>query len=63
MPRFPGKLYEHLVLQKLKELLRTGSLSERQYEFKEGRKAIDAIKDVLKIARDSAARMLKTFTW
>lgn len=51
-----GKLYEQLLLQKLKqEIERTGGLSDRQYGFREGRQTVDAINHVLRLARDAAA--------
>lgn len=49
-----GKLYEHLILGRLKsELERTGGLSERQYGFRENRQTADAIWEVMRIARDA----------
>lgn len=51
-----GKLYEHLILARLKdELQRTGGLSEKQFGFREGRQTTDAINEVIKIAREAAA--------
>lgn len=48
-----GKLYEQLILTRLKsELKRTGGLSKRQYGFTEGRQTVDAIKEIVKIARE-----------
>lgn len=54
-----GKLYEHLVLKKLKnEIERTGSLSQKQYGFREGRQTVDAINEVVRLAKeaDSSSR-------
>lgn len=51
-----GKLYEHLILIRLnRELTRTGGLSERQYGFREGRQTVDAINEVMRIARAAEA--------
>lgn len=51
-----GKLYEHLILARLKqELVRTGDLSQRQFGFRKGRQTVDAIKQVIEIARKAAA--------
>ena len=49
-----GKLFEHIMLARLKkELERTGGLAERQYGFREKRQTVDAIADVLKIAKQA----------
>lgn len=49
-----GKLYEQMLLERLKaELTRTGGLSPRQYGFQKGRQTVDAINEVLKIAREA----------
>lgn len=49
-----GKLYEHLLLERLNaELARTGGLAENQYGFRKGYQTIDAINQVMNIARSS----------
>lgn len=51
-----GKLYEQLLLVRLKdELKRVGDLSDQQYGFREGRQTVDAIKEVVKAAKSAAA--------
>lgn len=50
-----GKLYEQMLLGRLKgELARTGDLAERQYGFRQGRQTVDAINEVVRIAREAA---------
>lgn len=50
-----GKLYEHLLLERLnEELERSGGLSPYQYGFRKGRQTIDAVNEVLNIARLAA---------
>lgn len=44
-----GKLYEHLLLQRLK--LECDELSESQYGFREGKSTIDAVNAVLAVAK------------
>ncbi|KAJ8910519.1 hypothetical protein NQ315_012816 [Exocentrus adspersus] len=54
-----GKLYEHLILGRLNsELARTGGLSEQQYGFRKGKQTVDAIKEVMRIARNA-----EEYTW
>lgn len=51
-----GKLYEHLLLARLnQELQIKGGLSNRQFGFREGRQTVDALKEVIRIAREAAA--------
>lgn len=51
-----GKVYEHMILARLKnEIQRTGGLSERQFGFREGRQTIDAINEVIKLAKNAAS--------
>lgn len=51
-----GKVYEHLILVRLNsELERNGGLSERQFGFRVGRQTIDAIRDVVRLAKEAAA--------
>lgn len=50
-----GKLFEHLILIRLKdELERTGGLAKNQYGFVEGRSTIDAILAVTRKANEAA---------
>lgn len=47
-----GKLYEHIILAKLKdEIERTGGLSEHQHGFRKGRSTYGAIEEVLQLAK------------
>lgn len=49
-----GKLYEQLLLLRLKEGLKdTGDLSKNQFGFREGRQTVDAVKSAVQIARNS----------
>lgn len=49
-----GKLYEQLLTIRLKsELQRTGGLSDRQFGFTEGRQTVDAVRAVIKTAREA----------
>lgn len=51
-----GKLYEQLISLRLKsELERTGGLSDKQFGFREGRQTVDALMEVIKIARRAEA--------
>lgn len=51
-----GKLYEQLLLIRLKaELQRTGGLSDMQFGFRERRQTIDAVLEVVRIAREAEA--------
>lgn len=51
-----GKLYEQLLQLRLKEELKKKmDLSDRQYGFREGRQTIDAIQQVIKVAKSAAA--------
>lgn len=51
-----GKLFEHLILGRLKkELERTGGLAENQYGFREGKQTVDAVKKVVAAAEQAAA--------
>lgn len=51
-----GKLYEHLLLSRLKgEIERTGGLAKNQYGFREGRQTVDAVKEVMRVAEQAAA--------
>lgn len=50
-----GKLFEHLILIRLKEELeRTGGLAKNQYGFVEGRQTVDAILTVTRRAMEAA---------
>lgn len=50
-----GKLYELLILARLKqEINKTGGFSEWQYGFREGKQTVDAINEVIKIAKEAA---------
>lgn len=50
-----GKLYEHLLLERLnEELERTGTLSSNQFGFRKGRQTIDAVNEVLNIGSQAA---------
>ncbi|XP_033225991.1 uncharacterized protein LOC117178675 [Belonocnema kinseyi] len=56
LPDVEGKLFEQLILIWLKEeILRTGGLAVNQYGFREGRKTVDTIKEVVTSAEQSAA--------
>lgn len=51
-----GKLYEQLILHRLKkELDRTGGLAENQFGFREGRQTVDAIMRVVVAAEHAAS--------
>lgn len=50
-----GKQYEQMVLAKLnQELDRTGGLSINKFGFRKGRQIVDAIMEVMKIAKEAA---------
>lgn len=51
-----GKLYEQLLVGRLKkELVRSGDLSNQQYGFRKGRQTVDAIQEVINVAKMAAA--------
>lgn len=59
-----AKLYEQLILQKLKKELRNhGGLSTQQYGFQEGKSTIDAIERVLDLAQCANSGSTKAKKW
>lgn len=52
-----GKLYEHLLLERLNEdIIRTGGLSPQQFGFRRGCQTVDAVISVLDIAREAKSQ-------
>ncbi|CAB0034417.1 unnamed protein product [Trichogramma brassicae] len=51
-----GKILERIICDRLEAFTeRPGGLSERQYGFRKGRSTIDAIEDVISVAREAIA--------